>query len=38
VTGKGIVSHEVSVAEGADGFALLAERKARKIIIRPQEH
>lgn len=37
VTGRGIVSHEIPVAEGAEGFALLAERKARKIVIRPQE-
>jgi L-iditol 2-dehydrogenase len=37
VTGAGIVSHELSVAEGAEGFALLARHAARKIVIHPQE-
>jgi threonine dehydrogenase-like Zn-dependent dehydrogenase len=37
VTGAGIVSHELTVAEGPEGFALLAGHGARKIVIRPQE-
>jgi len=37
VTGRDIVSHELSVAEGPEGFALLAGHAARKIVIRPQE-
>jgi len=37
VTGRDIVSHELSVADGPEGFALLAGHAARKIVIRPQE-
>jgi threonine 3-dehydrogenase len=37
VTGEDIVSHELPVKDGAEAFALLADRKARKIVIRPQE-
>lgn len=37
VTGEGVVSHNVPLADGVEAFELLASRKARKVVIHPTE-